>query len=77
MIPLKYSGNAWRAFEILLISCENSLILTWSVNCIIVFTPVTNQGATCPIADTELYVPVVNSSTQDNAKLNDQLKSGF
>ena len=29
------------------------------------------------IADTKLYVPVVTLSTQDNAKLLEQFKSGF
>ena len=29
------------------------------------------------ITDTKLYVPVVPLSTQDNAKLLEQLKSGF
>ena len=29
------------------------------------------------ITDTKLYVPVVTSSTQDNAELLEQLKSGF
>ena len=33
--------------------------------------------ATFLITDTKLYVPVVTLSTQDNAKLLEQLKSGF
>ena len=36
-----------------------------------------NQNATFAITDTKLYVPVVTLSTQDNAKLLQQLKSGF
>ena len=32
---------------------------------------------TFTITDAKLYVPVVTSSTQDNAKLLEQLKSGF
>ena len=36
-----------------------------------------NQAATFAITDTKLYVPVVTLSTQDNAKLFQQLKSGF
>ena len=40
-------------------------------------TDVENQGATFSITDTKLYVPVVTLSTQDNAKLLEQLKSGF
>ena len=40
-------------------------------------TDVANQGATFSIAYTILYVPVVTLSTQDNAELLEQLKSGF
>ena len=60
-----------------LINCEVNLILTWSANCVIVSTNVANQGATFTITETKLYVPVVTLSTQDNAKLLTQLKSGF
>ena len=60
-----------------LINCEVNLILTWSANCVIVSTNVANQGATFTITETKLYVPVVTLSTQDNAKLLIQLKSGF
>ena len=38
---------------------------------------VADQEATFSITDTKLYVPVVTLSTQDNAKLLEQLKSGF
>ena len=40
-------------------------------------TAVANQGATFSITDSKLYVPVVTLSTQDNAELREQLKSGF
>ena len=53
----------------LLINCETNLILTWSVNCAIVYTNVANQGSTFAITKTKLYIPVVNLSTKDNAKL--------
>ena len=36
-----------------------------------------NQGATFTITETKVYVPVVTLSTQDNAKLLTQIKSGF
>ena len=36
-----------------------------------------DQDTTCSISDAELNVPLVTSSTQDNAKLLEQLKSGF
>ena len=60
-----------------LINCEVELILTWSENCVIISTNVANQNPTFTITETNLHVPVVTLSTQDNAKLLPQLKSGF
>ena len=60
-----------------LINCEVELILTWSAGCVIIYTDVENQVPTFAITETDLYVPVVTLSTQDNAKLLTQLKSGF
>ena len=40
-------------------------------------TDVADQGATFSITNTKLCVLVVTLSTQDNANLLDQLKSGF
>ena len=60
-----------------LINCEVELILNWSANCVIIYTNVNNQVPTFTITETNLYVPVVTLSTQDNAKLLPQLKSGF
>ena len=77
MVLLKYISNFWRTLEMPLINCEINLILTWSTNCVIVSTNVANQNATFEITDTKLYVPVVTSSTQDNSKLLQQLKSGL
>ena len=54
-----------------------NLILTWSANCVIVYTDIANHGAIFAITETKLYVPVVTLSTQDNAKLLQQFKSGF
>ena len=60
-----------------LTNCEINLILTWSANCVIVSTDVANQGATFSITETKIHVVVVTLSTQDNAKVFEQLKSGF
>ena len=35
------------------------------------------QATTFSITDTNFYIPVVTLSTQDNARLLEQLKSGF
>ena len=61
----------------LLISCEIELIVTWSSDCVIIYNNDDNQNPTFTITETNLYVPVVTLSTQDNAKLLSQLKSGF
>ena len=77
MVPLKYLSNFWRTLEMPLFNCEVNLILTWSADCVIIYTNVANQIPTFTITETNLYVPVVTLSTQDNAKLLPQLKSGF
>ena len=77
MVPLEYLSNLWRALEMPLINCKVTLILDRSKNCVIVYTGVANQSATLQITDKKLYVPVVTLSSQDNAKVLPQLKSGF
>ena len=77
MVPLKYLTHFWRTLEMPLINCEVELILDWSANCVIIYTNVNNQVPTFTITETNLYVPVVTLSTQDNAKLLPQLKSDF
>ena len=77
MVPLKYLSNFWRTLEMPLINCKVELILTWSADCAIIYTGVAEQLLTSRITETNLYVPVVALSTEDNAKLLPQLKSGF
>ena len=60
-----------------LINSENNLILTWSANFFIIANAIDGQVPTFAITDTKRYVPVKTLSTQDNAKLLQQLKSGF
>ena len=60
-----------------LVNCEVELILNWSARCVIIYTGIANQVPTFTITETNLHVPVVTLSTQDNAKLLPQLKSGF
>ena len=74
VVPLKYLSNFWRSLEIPWINCEVNLILTWSLTFAI--TNSTGVGRFA-LTDTKLYVPVVNLSTQDDAKLLQHLKSGF
>ena len=60
-----------------LINWEVNLILTWSADCVVSHIDVANQIPTFTITETNLYVPVVTLSTQDNAKLLQHLESGF
>ena len=73
-MPLKYLSNFRRTLEMLLISREINLILTWSKDCVISSATGTTK---CKIKDAKPYVPVVTLTIQDNAKLLQQLKSGF
>ena len=74
MVPLKYLSTFWRTLEMPLINCEIKLMITLSSTCVI--TNSTGVGAFA-ITDKKLYVPVVTLSQQDNAKLLEQLQSGF
>ena len=77
MAPLKYLSNFWRTLEMPLINYELELILDWSASCVIIYTNVANQVRTFTITETNLCVPVVTLSTNDNSKLLPQLKNGF
>ena len=74
MVPLKYLSNFWRILKMPLINCEINLILTWSGKCMLSND---TKATTIATTDTRLYVPVVTISTQDNAKLLQELKSCF
>ena len=70
----KYLSNFWRTLEMFLINSEINLILTWSEDCVI------SSGTwktKFRIRDTKIYVPIVTLSSQDNAKLLEQLKFVF
>ena len=60
-----------------LINSEIELILNWSADCVKIYTDFNNQVTTFTITETNLYVPVVTLSTQDNEILLPQLKNGF
>ena len=53
----------------------NNFILTCSENCIISIA--TNNATTFAITDAKYYILVVTLSTEENAKLSQQLKSGL
>ena len=71
-VALKYLSNFLRTFEVPLINRKINLILTCSNRYFIIDNPIAGKELTFTI-----YVPVVTLSIQDNAKLLEQLKSGF
>ena len=54
-VALKYLINFRRTLEMVLINCENNLILTWSTDCVI---SATNKITKFAMTDTKLYVPL-------------------
>ena len=74
VITLKYFSNFWRTLEMPLINGEVNLDLNWSDNCVICEA---NRATTFAMTSAELYVPIATLSTQDNAKLLQQLKLRF
>ena len=92
-VPLKHLSNFWKTLDVPLISCEVSLALSWSANCVITSLQkrlvTAAQGgnpavyddsptnATFKITDIKLYVPVVTLSAETDKKLLEQLKTGF
>ena len=73
-MPLKCLSKFWKTLEIPLINCKVTFDLNWSENFVICEV---NRPTTFVMSGAKLYVPVVTFSTRDNAKLLQQLKSGF
>ena len=57
-----------------LINYKVNIILAWSSTCLITNSTGTRRFS---ITDTNLYIPFVTLSNQDNTKLLQELKSGF
>ena len=90
VVPLKYLSNFWRTVDIPLINCEVSLALTRTENCVItnkayrkadaetavvrIDNPI---NAAFQIRDTNLHVPVVTLSTENDKKLLEKLRTRF
>ena len=68
IVPLKYLSNFWRPLETPLINREINLVQICPVK-FVMFNSTVNEATIFEITDTKLYVSVVTSSTQDNAKL--------
>ena len=73
-MSLLYLSTFSKTLEMTLIYCKINLVLTWSEDCVI--SSATGETK-FKITDTKLYVSDATLSVQDNAKLWQQLKSGF
>ena len=58
----------------LLINCKVELSFSWDPNCVLSSLV---RASTFTITDAKLYVPIVTSSTEDNAKLSKLLSERF
>ena len=77
MAPLKYLSKFWRTLEMPLINCEIILYLKLFESLVIVDTNEAVETILFSVTDTKLFFPFEILSTQGNAKLLEQLKSGF
>ena len=79
---------SWIELNIPLINCEVESILTWSKSCVLADMTaraaqggnpeiVAPTGLEFQITDTELYVPIVTLSKENDIKLSEKLKNGF
>ena len=73
-VPLKYFINFCQTLEISLRNCKINVLLTWSSTYAITNS---TEAGTFAITDSKPYVPFITLSTQDNAKLHEQLNSDF
>ena len=76
MVLLRNLSNFLRTLEMPLTNCDINFILPWFANCVI-SNASANQVTAFAITDTKLHFPIVSLPTQDNAKLLQDLKSGF
>ena len=74
VVSLKFLSNFFRSLEMPLINCKIKLNLTWKKECVLS----TDAGAAVFIInDTEIYVPVVTLSKEDNKDFIEQQNKGF
>ena len=74
VVPLKYLSNFFRLSEMPLIDCKIKLNLTWKKECAL---STAADETVFIINDTELYVPVVTLSKEDNKEFIEQQNKGF
>ena len=81
LVPLKYVSSFSKNIELPLINTKIHLELSWTKNCIMSTAGNDNDNNantnTFQITKTELYVPVLTLSSDDNTMLNDLLRKGF
>ena len=74
-VLLKYLSTFWRSLEMPLINCKAEILLAWYTNCVTIIG--NGTAATLAATDTKLYVPVIISKTEENAKLSKLLNEVF
>ena len=75
-VPLKYLSDLRRSLEMPLINCKVELSINWIKRYLLTAAKLEITKVT-ETTDAKLYVPVVTSSAEDNAKLSKILTEGF
>ena len=73
MVSLKYLSNFWTTLKTSLINCKINLVITWFANSSIITNSIDGHVPTFAINNAKLSVSAVTLSTENNAKLLQQL----
>ena len=70
-------SNFWKFLDLSLINCEIELVVSCSMDCVLIQHHNNITGATFQINNNKLYITVVNLSMNDNIKFLENIKQGF
>ena len=76
LVPLKYISSFFRSAEVRFINSKLHLGLSWKKRCLM-SNAAENDNTGFQATKTELYVPIVTLTTNDNIKLTELKKKGF
>ena len=73
-VSLKYLSKFWQSLEMALINCKIHVELNWTKTC---WMSDNDDNTKFEITNTNLCIPIVTLSAEDNVKLTKQLNEGF
>ena len=76
-ILLKYFSNCLRFLDLSLINCEIELDLSWTRDCVLIEQNNNITGVNFVTTSTNLFVPIVTLSINDNIKVLENIRQAF